>query len=300
MGMPKVIVAQPTGFCFGVERAIRLVKEGLARWGRVFTYGELVHNPLVIRELRRLGVKKLWGLPELNAVRDSALVIRAHGCPIAVIEECQQQKINVIDATCPYVRRVQNVARKLTEEGYRVVVVGERNHPEVKAILAAAGREAQVYPPKDGKTQKGKMKVGVVAQTTIDQKSFKEKVAKLLSFRYTELRVFDTVCAEVVARQEAATRLVKRVAAVIVVGGKNSANTRRLVEIVRLSGKPVVHITEAKDLDLRRWRQFEKVGIVAGASTPAGAVEEIAQILKNSGCPEERRNRVLRRSVRNV
>ncbi|MEO0071677.1 MAG: 4-hydroxy-3-methylbut-2-enyl diphosphate reductase [candidate division WOR-3 bacterium] len=298
--MPQVIVAQPTGFCFGVERAIQLVKKGLAKWGRVFTYGELVHNPLVVRELKSLGVKELKSLRRLNEVGNGALVIRAHGCPPAVIEECQRQQINVIDATCPYVRRVQNVARKLTEEGYQVVVVGEKNHPEVKAILAAAGKTAQVYPPNPKKAFKGKAKLGVVAQTTIDRNSFKEKVAKLLNFCYTEIRVFDTVCAEVVARQEAAVRIAKRVAAVVVVGGKNSANTRRLVNIVRRSGKPVVHITRAKDLDVIKWRHFEKVGIVAGASTPAETVEEIAQILKNSGCPEEIGNRVLRRSVRNV
>lgn len=299
--MPQVIVAQPTGFCFGVERAIRLVKKGLARWGRVFTYGELVHNPLVVRELKSLGVKELKSLRRLNEVRNGALVIRAHGCPPAVIEECQRHQINVIDATCPYVRRVQNVARKLTEEGYQVVVVGEKNHPEVKAILAAAGKTAQIYPPHGGREiEDGRRKLGVVAQTTIDQNSFKEKVAKLLNFCYTELRVFNTVCAEVVARQEAATRIAKRVGAVVVVGGKNSANTRRLVKIVRRSGKPVVHITEAKDLDIRRWRQYKKVGIVAGASTPAETVEEIAQILKNSGCSGENGNRVLRRSVRNV
>ncbi len=275
--MPRVVVAQPNGFCFGVERAIRLAKRGLKEFSRVWTLGELVHNQQVLKELAALGIKPVRRLAD---VQDGGLVIRAHGCPPGVFAECNRRGIAVIDATCPYVRRVQSVARRLAGEGYQVVVVGERNHPEVKAILAAAGEGARVFSP--GRRLKGK--IGVVAQTTISREMLKEAVAKLLDFRYTEIRVFDTVCAEVVARQEAAVRLAQRVDAVVVVGGKNSANTRRLTEIVRGQGKPVVHIAGAGELDLRRWRRYGRVGVVAGASTPRSAVEEIARILQDSGC----------------
>ncbi len=280
--MPKVFIAKPVGFCFGVERAIRLAKEGLAKWRRVYTYGELVHNPLVVKELRNLGIKELRNLRDLAAVDDGALVIRAHGCPPNVLLECERLNIRVIDATCPYVQRVQNVAQKLTEEGYQVVVVGERNHPEVKAILAASGKNAEVYPPKRKNRNK---KIGIVAQTTIDRNCFRESVANLISLGYNEIRVFDTVCAEAVARQKATMALVKRVDGVIVVGGRNSANTKRLAEIVFRSGKPVVHIVAGEELDVEEWRQFNKVGIVGGASTPAQAVAEIARLLKNFQLP---------------
>ncbi|NPV14789.1 4-hydroxy-3-methylbut-2-enyl diphosphate reductase [candidate division WOR-3 bacterium] len=287
--MSRVIVAKPNGFCFGVERAIKLAKGGLKRFGRVYTFGQLVHNPQVLDELASAGIRAIRSLDE---VQGGALVIRAHGCPPEVFVECERKGIEVIDATCPYVRRVQQVARRLAAEGYQVVVVGEKNHPEVKAILAAAGNGARVFVPR----MKISGRVGIVAQTTIGRERLKEAVANLLNFRYTEIRVFDTVCAEVVARQEAALRLAKRVDAIVVVGGKNSANTRRLAEIVRSSGKPVVHLTGAAGFNLRRWARFKKIGIVAGASTPAKAVEEIARILRDSGCDKQPS---LRRSVSN-
>lgn len=287
--MPKVTVARPAGFCFGVERAIRLAREGLKRRGKVFTFGQLVHNPQVLAELARAGIKAVRNLAE---VQDGAIVIRAHGCPPEVLVECEKRGIEVIDATCPYVRRVQEVARRLAAEGYQVLVVGEKNHPEVRAILAAAGGGAKVYSPQI----KISGRVGVVAQTTVGREWFKKAVANMLNFRYTEIRVFDTVCAEVVARQEAASRLAKRVDAMIVVGGKNSANTRRLAEIGRSSGKPVAHLSSAAGLNMRRWRQYHHIGVVAGASTPAKAVEEIARMLRYSGCGKQPS---LRRSVSN-
>lgn len=278
--MPEVIIAQPTGFCSGVERAIRAARSGLQKWGRVYTFGQLVHNPQVLKELSAAGIKPVR---RLDQVRGGGLVIRAHGCPPEILQECARRGIKVIDATCPYVRRVQNVARKLTEEGYQVLVVGERNHPEVKAILAAAGKNARVLNPGNRATF-SIARIGVVAQTTIDPSALKEAVARLLDFRYTEIRVFDTVCAEVIARQQATRRLVPQVDAVIVVGGKNSANTRRLVEIARSGGKPVVHVSGAAELDAARWCRFKRIGVVAGASTPAEAVAKIARTLRDSGC----------------
>ncbi|MGQ9708273.1 MAG: 4-hydroxy-3-methylbut-2-enyl diphosphate reductase [bacterium] len=285
--MPDVNIARPTGFCFGVERAIRLARQGLKKYGQVWTYGELVHNPEVLRELRKDGIRPVL---RLQGLKDGALVIRAHGCPQRTFDECSRLGIAVIDATCPYVRRVQNVVRSLSDEGYRVVVVGEKNHPEVKAILSAAGRRAQVLSPENRggtnpirlKTQRGK--IGVVAQTTIDKESFKAVVARLLNFGYNELRVFDTICAEVTARQRSTVQLAKTVDAVIVVGGKNSANTTRLAQLVRACGRPVLHIAEPAELKPETWQRFKRVGIVAGASTPAEAVKEIARILRNTGC----------------
>jgi 4-hydroxy-3-methylbut-2-enyl diphosphate reductase len=276
--MPRVFIARPTGFCFGVERAIRLARNALKQYGRVWTYGELVHNPDVLRQLKKEGIKPVR---RLSALKNGALVIRAHGGPPAISARCRAQGIEVIDATCPYVRRVQNVARRLATEGYQVVVVGERNHPEVRAILAAAGKKAMVYSP--ARTKAFARKIGVVAQTTIDRNRFKEAVANLLNFGYTEIRVFDTICAEVAARQAATARLAQRVDAVIVVGGRNSANTARLAEIVRAQGKPVLHITGPEELKPGPWCRFGRIGVAAGASTPAAVVSEVARILRNAG-----------------
>lgn len=276
--MPRILIAQPTGFCFGVERALRLARNALRKYPRVWTYGELVHNPDVLRELKNEGIRIA---ARISAVRDGAIIIRAHGCPPEVLTQCRARGLEIIDATCPYVRRVQQVARQLAAEGYQVVVVGERNHPEVRAILAAAAPRASVYSPARRYPKSGR--IGVVAQTTIGRDRLKAAVANLLDFGYTEIRVFNTICAEVTARQAAAVRLAKRVEAVVVVGGRNSANTTRLAEIIQPHCRRVVHITGPAEIDPAEWQGFCRIGIAAGASTPAKVVAEVARILRMSG-----------------
>ncbi len=268
-----------------------MAREALRRYGQVRTYGELVHNPDVLAELEREGIRPI---SRIGKLKGGALIIRAHGCPQSVLERCRNLKVKLVDATCPYVRRVQNVARRLSEDGYQVVVIGEKDHPEVRSILSSAGKDAVVFSPDRGRVPtlvRKTGKIGVVAQTTIDRHNFKSVVANLLNFGYTEIRVFDTICTEVSARQAATARLARLVDAVVVVGGKNSANTTRLVQIVRASGKPVVHIARPEELDLEKWRCYRRVGIAAGASTPAAVVSEIARILNNAGTSQGR-NRV--------
>jgi (E)-4-hydroxy-3-methyl-but-2-enyl pyrophosphate reductase len=271
----RVIVARPTGFCFGVERAIRLAKTGRDRHGKVYTLGELVHNPLVLEELEAQGIK---AIRRASRVRDGALVIRAHGCPPATIANCERQGIRLIDATCPYVRKVQNVARRLKDEGYTVVVVGERNHPEVKSILGYSGRSGRVY---STSLKLRARRIGVVAQTTMSRDRLREAVANLSRFRYTELRVFDTICEEVVARQQAAARIAQQVELVIVVGGRNSANSSRLAEIARDAGRKVLFVERAAELPRRVVARSRRIGIVAGSSTPSWVVREIAAVAEN-------------------
>jgi (E)-4-hydroxy-3-methyl-but-2-enyl pyrophosphate reductase len=270
-----VIVARPTGFCFGVERAIGLAKSGMKQFGRISTLGELVHNPLVLKELEQAGIRSVRGARQ---VRDGALVIRAHGCPPETLAECHRLGIAVVDATCPYVRKVQNVARRLKEKGYTVVVVGERNHPEVKSILGYCDGSGRVYSPRM-RLRGGK--VGVVAQTTMSRERLREAVANLSRFRYTELRVFDTICEEVVARQQAAARIAKKVDLVVVVGGRNSANSSRLAEIARNAGSRVVFVERAAELPQRVIERAGRVGVVAGSSTPSRVVREIVDIVRN-------------------
>jgi (E)-4-hydroxy-3-methyl-but-2-enyl pyrophosphate reductase len=272
---PKVIVARPTGFCFGVERAIGLAKSGKKQFGRISTLGELVHNPLVLKELEREGIRSVRSARQ---VREGALVIRAHGCPPETLAECRRMGIAVVDATCPYVRKVQNVARRLKEKGYTVVVVGERNHPEVKSILGHCEGRGRVYSPRM-RLRGGK--VGVVAQTTMSRERLREAVANLSRFRYTELRIFDTICEEVAARQQAAARIAQQVDLVVVVGGRNSANSSRLAEIARNAGSRVVFVERASELPRRAIVRAGRVGVVAGSSTPSRVVSEIVDIVRN-------------------
>ena len=270
-----VIVARPTGFCFGVERAIGLAKSGMKQFGRVSTLGELVHNPLVLEELERAGITSVR---DARQVHDGALVIRAHGCPPETLAECRRLQIAVVDATCPYVRKVQNVARRLKEQGYTVVVVGERNHPEVKSILGHCEGRGRVYSPR---MRLAGGKVGVVAQTTMSRERLREAVANLSRFRYTELRIFDTICEEVAARQQAAARIARQVDLVVVVGGRNSANSNRLAEIARNAGCRVVFVERAAELPRRIIARAGRVGVVAGSSTPSRVVREIVDFVRN-------------------
>ncbi len=279
--MRRVTVARPTGFCFGVERAIRMAKQGKGKHGSVYTYGELVHNPLVLEELERDGIRAVRRVAD---ARGGALVIRAHGCPPDVLERCRERGITTIDATCPYVRKVQNVARRLKNRGFLVVVVGERNHPEVQGIMGYCGDSGRVYSPR---MRVRADRLGVVAQTTISPMRFREAVAKLSLFRYTEIRAFDTTCQEVTARQEAAARIAQKVELVIVVGGRNSANTSRLAEIVRDAGKDLLYVERASELPRRPLMQAATIGVVAGSSTPAWVVREVATVARNP-CKEER------------
>jgi len=273
--VPKVVVARPMGFCFGVERAIGLAKSGKKQFGRVSTLGELVHNPLVLEELEQAGIRSVR---RARQVRDGALVIRAHGCPPETLAECGRLGIAVVDATCPYVRKVQNVARRLKEQGYTVVVVGERNHPEVKSILGHCEGRGRVY---SARMRLRGGKIGVVAQTTMSRERLREAVANLSRFRYTELRIFDTICEEVAARQQAADRIAQQVDLVVVVGGRSSANSSRLAEIARNAGRRVVFVERAAELPRRIIARARRVGIVAGSSTPSRVVREIVDIVRN-------------------
>lgn len=273
-----VLVAKPTGFCFGVQRAIDLARAGLARYGRVATLGELVHNPLVLEELAAEGIR---AVKTVSAARGGALVIRAHGCPPAVTLECRRLGVRIIDATCPYVRKVQSVARRLREGGYAVVVVGERNHPEVRSILGHCAPAGRVYTP--GMRLRS-LKVGVVAQTTMSREGLRAAVASIGRNRYTELRVFDTICREVTARQQAAARIASRCDVVVVAGGRNSANTSRLAEIVRAAGREVVFVERAEELRKIAIDPRARVGVVAGSSTPSAVVERIVAIVRNPVC----------------
>jgi len=275
--MVRVIVGRPTGFCSGVERAIRLARKGRAQFGPVWTLGELVHNPLVLATLAQEGIRTARSVRE---VRTGALVISAHGCPPRVLADCRRLGIQTIDATCPYVRKVQTVAQRLTEQGYTVVVVGDARHPEVQGILAYSGPGARVYSPRGhGPAER----IGVVAQTTMAPERFHEAVANLARVGYTELRVFDTICEEVKARQRAAARIAHQADLVIVVGGRNSANTSRLAEIARAAGPRVVWVERGTELKRSLLRGSRVIGIVAGSSTPSPVVKEILDIVRNRG-----------------
>lgn len=267
----KVVVAEHAGACYGVERALKLAAataEG-AR-GPVHTLGPLIHNPLVVDELAGAGV----GLAErLEDVQEGTLIVRTHGVVPQVIEDARARGLEVVDATCPYVKKVHHAAARLIEEGYQLIVVGEAGHPEVEGILGHAGGEAWVVG--DASDLDGielAKRVGVVVQTTQTADRL-AAVVSALSRRVQELKLVNTICEATSERQRAAAELAERAGCMLVIGGKNSGNTRRLAEICRARCANTHHIEDAAELDAAWFEGVGLCGITAGASTPQTHIE---------------------------
>ena len=275
----EVLLADKAGFCFGVQRAINTAFKA-AGGGKVYCLGPLIHNPQEVARLREAGVETV---DDFTALRPGdSLIIRSHGVPPGVLVRAREQGLHVIDLTCPFVSKAQQHAELLKQEGYQVVVVGEQQHPEVQSILGHAGDNAVVVETsEDIERLRLQGRLGIVAQTTQSYSNFSEIVLRLLRVS-KELKVFNTICSSTKERQEAASVLASRVDAMIVVGGRNSANTTRLVSLCRASGKPAYHV-EVEDEIRPEWLEgVTTVGVTAGASTPGWVIEAVVRRLRNS------------------
>ncbi|MDI6631474.1 MAG: 4-hydroxy-3-methylbut-2-enyl diphosphate reductase, partial [Thermoanaerobacteraceae bacterium] len=254
------------GFCFGVKRAIDLALKARAEnTGPLFTLGPLIHNPQVVKFLADQGIQ---AIEELAAVKEGTLIIRSHGVEPEVLAAAQKTGLAVVDATCPFVKRAQQLARDLTAQGYTVVVVGDRNHPEVKGIVGWAGGQAQVVEnPEEAAALPAFPRLGIIAQTTQPQANF-EAVAEVLQQRNAEVKVFSTTCHAVAKRQQAALDLSRQVDVMVVVGGYASANTQKLTRLCLATGTPTYHIETADELKPEWFAGVKVAGLTAGASTP--------------------------------
>ncbi|HCC33127.1 MAG TPA: bifunctional 4-hydroxy-3-methylbut-2-enyl diphosphate reductase/30S ribosomal protein S1 [Clostridiales bacterium] len=269
----KVVIAQDIGFCLGVRQAVETVERTLNEgpWP-VQVLGSLIHNHQVIRSLETRGVRMIR---EPGEAESGTLVLPSHGSPPDTGSGMGRLGVKVIDATCPLVARAQAAARRLDEAGYQVVLVGDRGHAEVVAIAAWTGGRAVVVRDESEVPQvPGTGPVGIVAQTT-QRSEVVEGVARRLGEAGREVKVEDTLCPITRRRQQEAGELAKKVDLVLVVGGRDSANTRRLVEVVRETGVPAHAIETASDLDPRWLDGVDRVGVTAGASTPDWAIEEV-------------------------
>lgn len=261
----KVIVARHAGVCYGVERALKLADEAASSGGTVATLGPLIHNPQAVGALQDKGVGVATALSDVD---EGTLIIRSHGVDPAVIVAAEDKGLTVIDATCPFVRAAHTCAADLAASGYSVIIVGESDHPEVEGILAHAGGNALIVqrasdlPPKlPGR------RVGVVVQTTQPPSVLREVVDALLP-RVSELRVCNTICSATAKRQESAAELADEVDVIVVVGGHNSGNTKRLTEICQARNARTHHVETAEELEESWFAGAEVVGVTAGASTP--------------------------------
>lgn len=267
----RIEVASHAGVCYGVERALKLAAHAAeSARGSVTTLGPLIHNPIVVRDLESAGVK---GAQTVDEVESGTLIIRAHGVVPQVIDQARAKGLEVLDATCPYVKKVHMAAEKLVREGYRLIVVGESGHPEVEGILGHAGDAAHVVStPRDLDGVDLARKVGVVVQTTQTPANL-AAIVSALALRTMDLRVVNTICSATQERQDSAAELASRADVMIIIGGKNSGNTRRLAEICMDRCPRTHHIEDSSEIQRTWFEGVALVGITAGASTPGAHID---------------------------
>ncbi|UCH33605.1 MAG: 4-hydroxy-3-methylbut-2-enyl diphosphate reductase [Armatimonadota bacterium] len=277
----EIIVAENAGFCFGVERALQMVKErGEQTDAPIVTLGPLIHNPQVVERLREQGVSQV---SSVRAATEGALVIPSHGISPEVAREARERGLHLLDATCPFVARAQDNARALAADGYQVVILGDKGHPEVAGLVGAAGGQAVVVQDEaELDVVRLRARVGMVVQTTQTSARLRA-VAGALAERCRELRAFNTICAATSQRQESALSLAQRVDAMVVVGGKISANTNRLHQLCEQTGVPTYHVETAAELNPDWFEGKGKVGVTAGASTPDWVIQDVVEALRAMG-----------------
>lgn len=267
----EVILADNLGFCYGVKRAIQLAEDSAVPGQVINTLGPIIHNPQMVAKLAENGVGTVDTLEE---AREGTIIIRSHGVGPEVYKQVEAMGLNMVDATCPHVRKAQSSARMLANEGYQVVIIGEKHHPEVKSIIEWAGEGAVAIETEEEADELPKYgKLGIVAQTTFSAPKFKQIVDRLLD-KSSDIKILRTICTATDQRQSAAIKLAAQVELMLVIGGKNSANTTRLAQLCSDKCK-TYHIETAEELCDEWFDKIKKIGITAGASTPDWIIKEV-------------------------
>ncbi|TAL17735.1 4-hydroxy-3-methylbut-2-enyl diphosphate reductase [bacterium] len=275
----EIKIAKAAGFCMGVRRAVEMALDAAHSTGEtVYTYGPLIHNP---QELDRLRAEGIVPLGEDQPVPNATVIVRAHGVTPQTAEKLRREASLLIDATCPKVEKIHEKIVEYVKKGYRVVIAGDADHPEVAGLLGYAGEDALVVQsPEEIDSLPPMKKAVLVAQTTQDEENYKLIRERFLE-RYEEGEALSTICLATHKRQEDVRRLTSEVEGIIVIGGQNSANTRRLYEIAVSSGVKAWHIETARDLPFDELRGLKKIGLTAGASTPLWVIKEVREALEN-------------------
>lgn len=273
----EIYVAQYAGFCFGVERAVNLVKNAIDEYDHIVTLGPIIHNPQLVEELKEKGVAVAENADDIKD--GSTVVLRSHGVEKKERLALKKKKIHIIDAICPYVNKAHNEAVSLSNNGFFLVIFGEKDHPEVKGITSYIHTEYFVVNNvEEAQKIDFKDKIGLLAQTTQERKVF-EQIAEVLKDRCNELKVVSTICNATTLRQDAAKKVAGMVDVMFVVGGKNSANTRRLYKICKDICERTFHIETKEEIDKNLLIGVNKVGVTAGASTPKYIIDDVIEYL---------------------
>lgn len=270
--MPRILIAEEAGACYGVRRALDMVLSAAEEaTGEVHTLGPLIHNPQVVDQLAERGVTVV---EDPCQPAGSTLLMRTHGVTPEVERAARESGVNVLDATCPYVKKAHLAAERLEREGYQVIIVGEKGHPEVEGTQGHAPSAVVVGSAEELDGLRVQRRVGVVVQTTQTQACLTSVVGELLA-RAEEVRVVNTICEATTVRQRAAARLAGQAQVMVVIGGRNSANTTHLAEICAERCPQTHHIETAEELDPAWFDGADLIGITAGASTPQDQIERV-------------------------
>ncbi len=274
----KLCLAKQSGFCFGVKRAIKIAKEEAGKYNNVYIKGDLVHNEKVSKDIENMGIKKVSSLKEVPA--SSTIIIKAHGEGRSTYDELKNKKLKVIDATCPMVKDIHRRAAEMEKDGYQVIIVGDRNHEETKGILGNIDKGLVIESFSEVKKFKNLLakKIGVVCQSTQNQKNISSILYELSKY-VEELKFLNTICRPTRLRQKEIEALAQKRAAILVVGSKKSANTKRLFEVAKAKNKNTFWITSAK-ISKRNFSKFKSIGIIGGASTPVEIIAKLKEKLK--------------------
>ena len=279
----EIILAKTAGFCFGVQRAVDTAYEHADDKGRVYTYGQIIHNEEVVGDLSRHGVKVIED-DELPDIRDSKVIIRSHGAEKKVYDILESNGNIVIDATCPFVKKIHNIVRDKSEDGHTIVIVGDENHPEVRGIMGwcvsrpvviGSEEEAEIFTQKclDGSYSREE-NISIVSQTTFNYRKF-NNIVDIIRNKLYNVTAYKTICNATSVRQREAQEIASKVDAMIVIGGRNSSNTQKLYEISKKECENTYYIQTLVDLDLTTFESVSRVGITAGASTPNNIIKEV-------------------------
>lgn len=271
----EVKIATNAGFCFGVKRAIDLVEKTLNEKPEVYTLGPIIHNPQEVKRLKEKGVKIL---NDIDCVKSGCIILRTHGISLELRNRLEKDKtLYIIDATCPFVKKAQDIIKNLSSQETTIIIIGEKSHPEVEALVSyGAGKCVVIESPEEALEFKGTGELNIVSQTTQTPQNF-NVIVEILKKRF-KVNIYNTICKATLERQESAKKLAKNVDLMIVIGGKNSGNTTRLAEICKAQTK-TYHIETIDELDDKWFNNIKTVGLTAGASTPDNIIKSVQRRL---------------------
>ncbi|MDR2644922.1 MAG: 4-hydroxy-3-methylbut-2-enyl diphosphate reductase [Endomicrobium sp.] len=270
----EIKIAANAGFCFGVKRAIDLVEKTLNEKPEVYTLGPIIHNPQEVKRLKEKGVKIL---NDIDSVKSGCIILRTHGISLELRNRLEKDRTLYIDATCPFVKKAQDIIKNLSSQETNIIIVGENSHPEVEALVSyGAGKCVVIESPKEALEFKGTGELNIVSQTTQTPQNF-NVIVEILKKRF-KVNIYNTICKATLERQESAEKLAKKVDLMIVIGGKNSGNTTRLAEICKAQTE-TYHIETIDELDDKWFNNIKTVGLTAGASTPDNIIKSVQRRL---------------------